>query len=53
MPQNHLHRQRHVCRDLEGVMNAEAIHFLIMFAGFGLALVVVTLVLRAMGYDDD
>tara|TARA_X000001382_G_scaffold68971_3_gene47970 strand:- start:427 stop:549 length:123 start_codon:yes stop_codon:yes gene_type:complete len=40
-------------------MNAEmflmdqAIHFLIMFAGFGVALVVVTLVLRAMGVRDD
>ena len=40
-------------------MNAEiylmdqAIHFLIMFAGFGVSLVLVTLVLRAMGYDDD
>ncbi|MGB1774524.1 MAG: hypothetical protein ACPHJ0_08695 [Arenicellales bacterium] len=40
-------------------MNAEiylmdqAIYFLLMFAGFGVALVVVTLVLRAMGYDDD
>lgn len=40
-------------------MNAEiylmdqAIHFLLMFAGFGVALVLVTLVLRAMGYDDD
>jgi hypothetical protein len=40
-------------------MNAEmylmdqAIHFLLIFAGFGLALVVVTLVLRAMGHDDE
>lgn len=40
-------------------MNAEmylmdqAIHFLIMFAGFGVALVLVTLVLRALGVRDD